>query len=86
VSLTFPLPIPYDSFAMRFSLRSLPLAAALAVLPLASTGCIKSTLTNGQISATKEASVALDTIGDYELARGAAQGGLVQFEGMRSSC
>jgi hypothetical protein len=57
----------------------LPVAAALA---LGSTGCIKSTLTNGQISATKEASAAFDTIGDYELARSAAQAGLVQFEGM----
>jgi len=83
VSLTFAPPFPYDSFAMRFPLlSSLPVLAALAVLPLSSTGCIKSTLTNGQISATKEASAAFDTIGDYELARTAAQAGLVQFEGM----
>jgi hypothetical protein len=54
----------------------------LAALAMGSTGCIKSTLTNGQISATKEASAAFDTIGDYELARAAASGGLVQFEGM----
>ncbi|MGH7297506.1 MAG: TRAP transporter TatT component family protein [Polyangiaceae bacterium] len=58
---------------------ALPVVAALA---LGSTGCIKSTLTNGQISATREASAAFDTIGDYELARSAAQSGLVQFEGM----
>ncbi len=49
---------------------------------LASTGCIKSMLTNGQIEATRRASSAFNTIGDYELARGAAQAGLVQFEGM----
>ena len=64
---------------MRFPLLSIPVLAALA---LGSSGCIKSTLTNGQISATREASAAFDTIGDYELARSAAQSGLVQFEGM----
>ena len=64
---------------MRFPLLSLPVVAALA---LGSTGCLKAALTNGQISATREASSALDTVGDYELARSAAQSGLVQFEGM----
>ena len=60
--------------------RSLvPFAAGLA---LSTTGCIKSMLTDGQISATREASGVFDTIGDYELARGAAESGLVQFEGM----
>jgi hypothetical protein len=63
-------------------LPSLSLAAILAALSLGSTGCIKSILTNGQISATREASDAFDTIGDYELARSAAQAGLTQFEGM----
>jgi TRAP transporter T-component len=66
-------------------MRLPPLSLALPVvgaLALGSTGCIKSTLTNGQISATREASAAFDTIGDYELARSAAQSGLVQFEGM----
>jgi hypothetical protein len=52
---------------MRF-----PALAALlfsAVLPsLASAGCIESMLTNGQIEATRRASAAFDTIGDYELA------------------
>ena len=66
---------------MRPLLLTLGLVLA-ATLSLASTGCIKSTLTNGQISATREASVALDTIGDYEMAEGAAKAGLVQFEGM----
>ena len=80
VSLTFAPPFPYDSFAMRFPLLlSFPVLAALA---MGSSGCIKSTLANGQIAATREASAAFDTIGDYELARGAAQAGLVQFEGM----
>jgi hypothetical protein len=39
-------------------------------------------LTDGQISATREAAGALDTVGDYELARSGAQAGLTQFEGM----
>ena len=58
-------------------------AALVAALSLSSSGCIKAILTNGQIAGTRQASSALDTIGDYELARSAAQGGLVQFEGMR---
>lgn len=64
---------------MRAHLFPLLLAAGTA---LGTTGCIKSMLTNGQISATREASAAFDTIGDYEMARAAASAGLVQFEGM----
>jgi hypothetical protein len=41
-------------------------------------------LTDGQISATREAAGALDTVGDYELARSGAQAGLTQFEGMHA--
>jgi hypothetical protein len=51
-------------------------------LAAGSAGCIESALTSGQIAATLEASSAFDTLGDYELARSAAQAGLVQFEGM----
>jgi tetratricopeptide (TPR) repeat protein len=51
-------------------------------LALSNTGCIKKMLTNGQISATRNASGAFGTIGDYELARSAVSAGLVQFEGM----
>ena len=64
---------------MRSTLLTFGLAGLLS---LGSTGCIKSMLINGQIEGTRKASAALDTIGDYELARGAAQAGLVQFEGM----
>jgi len=53
-------------------------------LPLLGLGCIKSMLTNGQISATREAAGTFNTIGDYELARSAAAAGLVQFEGMHN--
>lgn len=58
--------------------------ALMGALALSSTGCVKSMLTNGQIEATRKASSSFDTIGDYELARSAAQAGLVQFEGMHS--
>jgi hypothetical protein len=62
---------------------SVPVLAILtAALSFGSTGCIKQMLTDGQISATREASGVFDEIGDYELARGAAEAGLIQFEGM----
>src|SRR5258708_6087096 len=56
--------------------------AVCCLLSFLATGCLKQILTDGQIAATRRASVAIDTIGDYELARSAAQSGLVQFEGM----
>jgi hypothetical protein len=60
-----------------------PYAAFVAVaLAVGSTGCLEKMLTDGQIAATRRGAGALDTIADYELARGAAQAGLVQFEGM----
>jgi hypothetical protein len=64
---------------MRDSLLRLPVVLAVS---LASVGCIKQMLTDGQISATRQAAGALDTVGDYELARSGAQAGLTQFEGM----
>lgn len=59
--------------------RILPTLAASAAL---SSGCIKSMLIDGQIEGTRQASVAFDTLGDWELAYQAASSGLVQFEGM----
>jgi hypothetical protein len=55
------------------------LAGALA---LGSTGCIKKILLNGQIESTRKASAALNSVSDYEVARGAAFAGIAQFEGM----
>jgi hypothetical protein len=63
-------------------MRTILASALCACLALASTGCVKKMLTNGQISATRNASGAFSTIGDYELARSAASAGLIQFEGM----
>ena len=62
---------------MKRLLSVLTLATAVA-----STGCIKQMLVDGQIEGTRKASSAFDTIGDYEMAKTAAQAGLVQFEGM----
>jgi hypothetical protein len=56
--------------------------AAAAALALTSTGCIKAMLTNGQISATRKAAGALDTVADFEVAKTAVAAGLAQFEGM----
>jgi len=63
---------------MRSRLAALPLLLALPF----TTGCINSMLTNGQISATRQASGSFDRLGDYEVARSGAMAGLVQFEGM----
>jgi hypothetical protein len=63
-------------------MRTLLSSVLVAALALSNTGCIKAMLTNGQIEATRSAAGVLDTIGDFELARGASEGGLVQFEGM----
>ncbi|MCC6645615.1 MAG: hypothetical protein IT374_08600 [Polyangiaceae bacterium] len=56
--------------------------ALIAALGLGSTGCIKSMLLKGQIKSTRQASSAVDTLHDYEVARAAAYAGLAQFEGM----
>ncbi len=66
------------SFSPSFSM----LATFSALLSLGSSGCIKSIIMDGQIEATRKASVVVDTIDDYELARGAAASGITQFEGM----
>jgi len=58
--------------------------AVLSLFGIFGTGCLKSILTDGQISATREASSSFNTIGDYELARNAASAGVVQFEGMHT--
>ena len=70
---------PIRIVAMRNNVLGLVLAATLAI---GSTGCVKKMLLNGQIHSTRIGAGAADTIGDYEVARGAAAGGVLQFEGM----
>jgi tetratricopeptide (TPR) repeat protein len=45
-------------------------------------GCIKKTLLEGQITSTRQASEAINTIHDYEIARSVASAGIGQLEGM----
>src|SRR5580698_2158774 len=66
---------------MRAHTLTLALAAALS---LGSSSCVKKTLADGQIEAFRSASVVVDTIGDYELARAGAAAGIIQFEGMHA--
>jgi hypothetical protein len=58
------------------------LVLLVAGAAFSSAGCIKTAIRNGQISATRTGADAVDTIGDYELARAATSAGIVQFEGM----
>ncbi len=62
-------------------MRTLGFAVALTLL-VSQSGCIKAMLTNGQISATRQASSAMDTVGDFEMAKASISSGLSQFEGM----
>jgi TRAP transporter T-component len=62
--------------------RTLLTASALAFLAVAPSGCISAILADGQIAATRQAAVAVNTIADYELQRSATQAGIAQFEGM----
>jgi hypothetical protein len=64
---------------VRTNLLGLFLTATLA---LGSTGCVKKMILNSQIHSTRIGSGAADTIGDYEVAKGAAAAGVLQFEGM----
>jgi hypothetical protein len=57
--------------------------AAVVLASAGSFGCIKQILLNGQISSTRKASVALNTVGDYEVAERAANAGIAQIEGLR---
>lgn len=61
------------------SIAALALAATLG---LGSGGCVRKMLLDGQIESTRTASAAVDTLGDYEVAKKAAFAGIVQFEGM----
>jgi len=59
-------------------LGSFLVAGALA---FGSSGCIRKVLLEGQVKSTRTASAALNSVSDYEVAKGAAFAGLAQFEG-----
>jgi hypothetical protein len=65
--------------AVRSSVLRLLLVSALG---LGSGGCIRQAMLDGELQGARDASGALDTIDDYELARIAATGSLAQLEGM----
>lgn len=54
----------------------------LAGLGLTSTGCLKALLLKGQIKGTRDGSAAVNTLHDWEIARGVATAGIGQLEGM----
>jgi tetratricopeptide (TPR) repeat protein len=58
-------------------------ALFVAALALTTTsGCIKKMLLNGQIKGTRDGSAAVNTLHDWEIARGVATAGVGQLEGM----
>jgi hypothetical protein len=62
--------------------RTHPLASC-ALLVLATSGCsLTKTLAKGQIETTRSLGGALDTVGDFEVAKAAALSGVAQFEGV----
>src|ERR1700684_3625424 len=63
-------------------MRALSWLFVATALPLASGGCVRQVMLDGELQAARDASGALDAIDDYELARGAATGSLAQLEGM----
>jgi hypothetical protein len=68
----------------RIAVLFLSLAFVLAPLATLATGCVKKTLTDGQIEGTRRGAVSIDTVADYEMARTATHAGLAQFEGMHT--
>jgi len=55
----------------------------VAALGLGSTGCLAKLILNGQIASTRRASVALNTVPDFDIAQTAAFAGLSTLEGLR---
>jgi hypothetical protein len=62
--------------------RKLKSLSFVAVLALASTGCIKKMILEGQIESTRKASVVVNTFSDWEIARRSASAGMSKLEGM----
>lgn len=53
----------------------------LSAFALSSTGCLKAMLLKGQIKGTRDGSAAVNTLHDWEVARGVATAGIGQLEG-----
>jgi hypothetical protein len=61
--------------------RGIAAAVLAAGISLSTTGCLKKVLLDGQIKGTLQGSAAVNTIHDYEVAKGIAFAGLGQMEG-----
>lgn len=57
-------------------------AICAAGISISTTGCLKKVLLDGQIRGTLQGSAAVNTLHDYEVARGVALAGVGQIEGM----
>jgi tetratricopeptide (TPR) repeat protein len=68
---------------MRGWIQAVGMVALATAALTGGTGCIKKVLLDGQISSTRTASAAVNTIGDFEVANAAAFAGIAQMEGMR---
>ncbi len=64
---------------LSFKLKSL---AVITLLALASGGCLKKMLLDGQIESTRKGAVAVNTFSDWEVALRVASAGVAKFEGM----
>lgn len=64
--------------------QKLGMGLVLFGLATGSTGCLKKMLLNGQIKGTRDGSVAVNTLHDWEVARGIATAGIGQLEGMHT--
>ncbi len=65
-------------------LLSLATCALLALSSSATMGCsLPKILAKGQMRTTRQVGAALDTVGDFEVAKAAAFAGIAQFEGVR---
>ncbi len=62
--------------------RTVGTAVCCAAMALGSSGCVKKMLIDGQLESTRKASPALNTIGDFEVARGGAYGSIATLEGL----
>lgn len=62
--------------------RGIAAAVLAAGISMSTTGCLKKVLLDGQIKGTLQGSAAVNTLHDWEVARGVALAGVGQIEGM----
>jgi tetratricopeptide (TPR) repeat protein len=63
-------------------MRGIKTVALAAVLSMATVGCMRKVLLDGQIKGTLNGSEAVNTLHDFEVARAVARAGLAQLEGL----